>query len=186
MSSLCLRGLWRRGSVREGRVQVRGGVRQPHALPSEVRGARGGGLSSGFVYLLAHGARRDWSARHPGLPTAVSRVRFRSGLRVRQAHVSGSTEIPLQLPSWTHEDTSMHARERGPVSRGEARSAYNSGGWWGFIHVMVYLITRRQTWLFQRPSSLTHPLPVGSLVKGDVKGRGDDNDKGGGSWLVTI
>ena len=28
----------------EGRVQVRGGVRRPHALPSSVRGARGGGF----------------------------------------------------------------------------------------------------------------------------------------------
>ncbi len=39
-----LRGLWRRGSVQEGRVQVRGGVRWPHALPSRVRSARGGGF----------------------------------------------------------------------------------------------------------------------------------------------
>ncbi len=40
-----LRGLRRRGSVLEGRVQVRGGVRRPHGLPSRVRSARGGGFS---------------------------------------------------------------------------------------------------------------------------------------------
>ncbi len=80
-----LRGLWRKGPGK-------GRVWQPHTLPSEVRGTRGGGFSSGFVYLFAHGARRDWSAWHPG-PTAVSRVRF---VRTEgpAAHVSGSTEFP--------------------------------------------------------------------------------------------
>ncbi len=98
-----LRGLWRRGSVLEGRVQVRGGVRRPHALPSEVRGTRGGGFSSGFVYLLAHGARRDWSARHPG-PTAVSRVRH----SIPQRSLPGPTRTPA----------CMHGEETGLPRRG--------------------------------------------------------------------
>ncbi len=88
-----LRRLWRRGSVLEGRVQVRGGVRRPHTLPSEVRGARGGGFSSGFVYILAHSARRDW---HPAFLDP----------RGHQCACTGKR----------------------PVSRGEAHSAYNSGG----------------------------------------------------------
>ncbi len=43
-----------------------------------------------------------------------------------------------------------------PVSRGEAHSAYNSGGDEAPFTSGVCPITRRQTWLFQRPSSLTH------------------------------
>ncbi len=82
-------------------------ARAPHLGP----GARGRRLPfSGFVLLWARGASRC-TARHPG-PSAVSRVRS-----------SYST-----LPSWTPEDTSVHARVKRPVSRGEAQPAYNSGG----------------------------------------------------------
>ncbi len=126
-------------------------------LPYEVRGARGSGFSIGFIYLFAHGARRDWSARHPGL-TAVSRVRFRLDCR------SGGSCIwrhgnPSTLPSWTHEDTSVHGKDRSPEERcplGLTAAVMR-------LHLhQVRLITRRQTWLFQRPSLLTHPLPSGA------------------------
>ncbi len=178
-----LRGLWRRGSVQEGRVQVRGGVRQPHALPSEVRGARGGCLSSGFVYLLAHGARRDGSARHPG-PTAVSWVRFRSGLRVRRL-TSLAARKSLYTPCLDPRGHQRACTGKRPVSRGEARSAYNSGGDEASFTSGVPHHT--PPGLAVSAPLLSHtPTPVGSLVKGDVKGRGDDNDKGGGSRLVTI
>ncbi|KAI2647308.1 Ribonuclease inhibitor [Labeo rohita] len=50
----------------------------------------------------------------------------------------------------------------------------------------VCLITRRQTWTFQRPSSSHTPTPVGSLVKGGDYRRGAADNKGGGSRLVTI
>ncbi len=173
-----LRGLWRRGSVRERRVQVRGGVRRPHTLPYEVRGARGGGFSSGFVYLLAHGARRDWSARHPG-PTAVSRVRFRldcgSGGSCFWRH-----ENPSTLPSWTHEDTSVHARER-DRSPEERRPLGLTAAVMRLHSHQVCLITRRQTWLFQRPSSLTHPFPSGAWWRAALKDRVMMMIKGGGS-----
>ncbi len=113
-----LRGLWRRGSVLEGRVQVRGGVRRPHALPYFRSGARGTAAScGGFILLLPCGAFRDYTARHPG-PSAVSRVRSSSGPRVRQLEPSAAS-IPSTLPSWTHEDTSVHARgrDRSPEER---------------------------------------------------------------------
>ncbi len=114
------RGIWcpRRATriVKEGQCSGRKGpgkgrspvaARAPHLGP----GARGRRLPfSGFVLLWARGASRC-TARHPG-PSAVSRVRS-----------SYST-----LPSWTHEDTSVHARGKRPVSRGEAQPAYNSGG----------------------------------------------------------
>ncbi len=80
-------------------------------------------------------------------------------------------------------------------ARGRDRSLEERRAWHITAAVMrlhsrqVCLITRRQTCLFQRPSSHT-PTPVGSLVKDDIKGRGDDDDKGGGggggSRLVTI
>ncbi len=126
-------------------------ARAPHLGP----GARGRRLPfSGFVLLWARGVSRC-TARHPG-PSAVSRVRS-----------SYST-----LPSWTHEDTSVHARGKRPVSRGEAQPAYNSGGDEAPFTSGVCLITRRQTWLLQRPSSLTHPLPSGAWWRAAIKGRG--------------
>ncbi len=59
-----------------------------------------------------------------------------------------------------------------PVSRGEAQPAYNSGGDEAPFTSGVCLITRRQTWLLQRPSSLTHPLPSGAWWRAAIKGRG--------------
>ncbi len=49
-----------------------------------------------------------------------------------------------------------------PVSRGEAPSAFNTAAVMRLHSRQVYLITRRQTWHFQRPSSLTQPLPSGA------------------------
>ncbi len=99
-------------------------------------------------------------------------MRISSGQRVRQLWRPPST-----LPSWTHEDTSVHAQGRDQPP--EERCARHITAAVMRLHSrQVCLITRRQTCLFQRPSSHT-PTPVGSLVKGDVKGRGDDDDKGG-------
>ncbi len=134
--------------------------------PFEVRGARGGGFSSGFVYLLAHGARRDWSARHPG-PTSVSRMRFRLDCRSGGSHLWRHGN-PSTLPSWTHEDTSVHARER-DRSPEERRPLRLTAVVMRLHSRQVYLITRRQTWLFQRPSSLTHPLPSGAWWRATLK-----------------
>ncbi len=88
---------------------------------------------------------------------------------------------PSTLPSWTHEDTSVHARER-DRSPEERRPRRLTAAVMRLHSRQVCLITCRQTWLFQRPSSHT-PTPIGSLVKGGVKGRGDDDDddKGGAS-----
>ncbi len=65
------------------------------------------------------------------------------------------------LPSWTHEDTSVHARERDRSP--EERSPRRLTAAVMRLHSrQVCLITCRQTWLFQHPSSLTHPLPLGA------------------------
>ncbi len=142
-----LRGLWRRGSVLEGRVQVRGGGRWPHALPSWVRGARAAASISGFVLLWACGASRG-TARHPG-PSAVSRVR------------SSTLDAPFLDPRG-HQRACTGKR---PVSRGEAHSAYNSGGDEAPFTSGVPHHTPPD--LAVSAPLLSHtPTPVGSLVKG--------------------
>ncbi len=126
-----LQGSWMRGSVRDGRVQVKAesGGRTRSPLGS---GARGVVASfSGFILLWPS---RDYMAQHPG-PLAISRVRCSSGLRVWQLVTSAALD-PSTLPSWTHVDTSVHARER--VSWREACSAY--------ITVAVMRLHSRQTW----------------------------------------
>ncbi len=73
-----------------------------------------------------------------------------------------------------------------PVSRGEVPSAFNSGGDEASFTSGVPHQTSPD--LAVSAPILAHtPTPVGSLVKGGVKGRGDDDDnKGEGSPLVTI
>ncbi len=80
------------------------------------------------------------------------------------SRVTGAALAPSTLPSWTHEDTSVHARGR-DRSPEERRTRHISAAVMRLNSLQVCLITRRQTWLFQRPSSHT-PTPVGSLVKG--------------------
>ncbi len=110
-------GLWKRGSVLEGRVQVSGGGRTRSPLL---------GLRRGFVYLLAHGARRDWSARHTG-PTTVTPVRFRpnrgSGGSCLWRHGSPS---PFLDPRRHQRACTARGRDRSPEER-RARHL-NSGG----------------------------------------------------------
>ncbi len=109
------------GSVREGRVQVRGGVRRPHALPMRVRGARGGG----FV-LLRHAAL-------PGIiwPGILARQPSRGVGLVRTAGPAARDIGGIRSLNASFLDPRGHQRSftgKRPVSRGEARSAYNSGG----------------------------------------------------------
>ncbi len=193
------RGIWcpRRaaGFVKEGQCSRRKGPGKglspaaAHA-PRWGPGARGGGLSSGFVYLLAHGARRGWSARHPG-PTAVSRVRISSGQRVRQLWWRGlplcSLPGPTRTPGCmhgeeTHKDTSVHARGR-DRSPEERRARQITAAVMRLHSCQVCLITRRQTCLFQRPSSHT---PSGAWWRATLKDGVMMMIRGGGSRLVTI
>ncbi len=175
-----LRGLWRRGSVLEGRVQVRYRVLRPYALPYEVRGARGGDFSSGFVYLLAHGAQRGLvgPASWPDgrITGAVSSGLWVLGLMSLAARKSLYASF---LDPRGHQRVCMGKR---PVSRGEAPSAFNNGGDEASFTSGVPHHTPPD--LAVSAPLLSHtPTPVGSLVKGDVEGQGDDDDKGGGSYL---
>ncbi len=164
-----LQALWRRGSVLEGRVQVRGRVWRPHALPSGGPGRKGGWFLQQLHLPLGprHSTGLVGQASWPDgcITGAVS-----SGLRVRRL-------------------TSLAARKSlyAPFldSRGEAPSVFYSGGdeasfTSGVPHHMP------------PDMALSVPLlshtctPAGSLVKGGIKGRGDDDDKGGGSQPVTI
>ncbi len=72
-----------------------------------------------------------------------------------------------------------------PVSRGEAPSAFNSGGDEASFTSGVPHHTPPD--LAVSAPLLSHtPTPVGSLVKGGVKGWGDDDDKGVRQPLVTL
>ncbi|KAL0182722.1 hypothetical protein M9458_022097, partial [Cirrhinus mrigala] len=97
-----------RGSVRKGMVQVRGGVRRPHALPSEVRGARGGG----FIHL---GLRHFLEIKRPGI---LACSRLTAGPAARHFGVARSLNSPFLDPRG-HQRACTGKR---PVSRGEARS----------------------------------------------------------------
>ncbi len=155
-------GYVKEGQCSEGRVQVRGGVRRPHTLPSDVRVTRGGGFSSRL--------RLSWPTALDGTgrPGILARQPYR-GCCFRLDRGSGGSRLwphgsPSTLPSWTHEDTSVHARKR-PVSRGEEHSAYNSGGdeapfTSGVPHYMPPDLA------VSAPLLSHTPTPVGSLVKG--------------------
>ncbi len=74
------------------------------------------------------------------------------------SRVMGAALALSTLPSWTHEDTSVHARGR-DRSPEERRAQHITAAVMRLHSLQVCLITRHQTWLFhQRPSSLTHPL----------------------------
>ncbi len=163
-----LRGLWRRGSVLEGRVQVRGGVRWPHALPTWVRGREGGGFhlatSSSYGPAALPGVRPGILARQPFHGCGPPTRRFLPG--------------PTRTPACMHggRDRSPEERRSRPITAAVMR-----------LHsLQVCLITRRQPWLFKHPSSLTHPLQSGAWWRAAIKGRGVLIIRGGGSWLVTV
>ncbi len=72
-----------------------------------------------------------------------------------------------------------------PVSREETASAFNSGGDEASFTSGVPHHTPPD--LAVSAPLLSHtPTPVRSLVKGGVKGQGDDDDKGGRQPLVTL
>ncbi|KAL0173800.1 hypothetical protein M9458_029768, partial [Cirrhinus mrigala] len=102
-------------------------------------------------------------ARHPGPQP------FPCGSRPDRG--SGSSSIlsaalvPLRtLPGPTRTPACMHGEETGLLRRG-ALGILTAAVMRLHSH-QVCLITRRQTWMFQRPSSSHTPTPVGSLVKG--------------------
>ncbi len=99
-------------------------------------------------------------------------------IAVPAAHSSGgagSLYAPLLDPRG-HQRACTGKR---PVSRGEAPSAFNSGSdEASFTSGVPHAVST---------PLLSHtPTPAGSLVKGAVKGRGDDDDKGARQPLVTV
>ncbi len=94
------------------------------------------------------------------------------------AHVSGGTEVSPR----GHQRACTGKR---PVSRGEARSASKQLRWWGSIRFRCASSHAASPGCFIAPPlSHTH-THLSSLVKGGEIGQGDDDNKGGGSLLVT-
>ncbi len=159
--------------VKEGQCSGRKGPgkgRSPAAARAPLSGPEREGrrLLQRLRPPSGHGTSGDDTARHPG-PSAVY----------------GCGSCSLNAPFLDPRGHQRACTGKRPVSRGEAHSAYNSGGDEAPFTSGVCLITRRQTWLLQRPSSLTHPLPSGAWWRAAIKGRGVLIIRGGGSWLVT-
>ncbi len=116
----CAAGLWRRGSVLEGRVQVRGGVRRPHALPSRS-GARGAAASSS--------ASSSFGPRHSGdvRPGILARQR----VRVRQLLPQRTLPGPTRTPACMHGegDRSPEERRTRHINSGGDEAPFTSGVW---------------------------------------------------------
>ncbi|KAL0159592.1 hypothetical protein M9458_043317, partial [Cirrhinus mrigala] len=119
--------------------------------PAAARAPRSG---PGGIVLL-HLCGTSGGIKRPGnLARQPSRVRSSYG-------GAGS----LFTPSWTHEDTSVHARGRDRSPEERRARHFNSGG--------DEASFTSGTWMFQRPSSSHTPTPVGSLVKGGDYRRGE-------------
>ncbi len=136
--------------VKEGQCSGRKGPgkgRSPAAARAPLSGPEREGqrLLQRLRPPSGHGTSGDDTARHPG-PSAVY----------------GCGSCSLNAPFLDPRGHQRACTGKRPVSRGEAHSAYNSGGDEAPFTSGVCLITRRQTWLLQRPSSLTHPLPSGA------------------------
>ncbi|KAL0149689.1 hypothetical protein M9458_054972 [Cirrhinus mrigala] len=118
------------------------------------------------------GTEKPEFSRQPQ-PTAAISMRFTSGPRVRQlVHPIGGAR-PFTHPSWTHEDTSVHARGRDWSPEERRARHFNSGGDEASFTSSVPHHTPPDLAVFQRPSSSHTPTPVGSLVKGGDYRRGE-------------
>ncbi len=107
-----------------------------------------------------------------------------SGLRVRRL-MSLAARKSLYAPFLDPRGHQRACTEKRPVSRGEAPSGFNSGGDEASFTSGVPHHTPPD--LAVSAPLLSHtPTPVGSLVKGGIKGQGDDDDKGGRQPLVTV
>ncbi len=131
--------------------------RSPAAARAPLAGPGREGRRLRVAASSSFGPRRFWGLYSPA-SWPVSRLA--GAVRVRQLAPSAAP-VPSTLPSWTHEDTSVHAqgRDRSPEER---RTRHITAAVMRLHSLQVCLITRRQTWLFQCPSSLTHPLPSGA------------------------
>ncbi len=152
--------------MKEGQCSRRKGPgkgRSPAAARApllQVRGTRDGGFMRRLHPLLA-------LRRFQGLygPASSPASRLAGAVLIRTAGPAARAFGGIHSLNAPFLDPRGHQRActgKRPVSRGEAHSAYNSGSDEAPFTSGVCLITRRQTWLLQRPSSLTHPLPSGA------------------------
>ncbi|KAL0182341.1 hypothetical protein M9458_021716, partial [Cirrhinus mrigala] len=124
-----------------------------------------------FIHSLAAALpQAGEKARHPGpqpFPCGSHPDRGSGSSSILSAAL-----VPQRtLPGPTRTPACMHGEETGLLRRG-ALGILTAAVMRLHSH-QVCLITRRQTWMFQRPSSSHTPTPVGSLVKGRDYRRGE-------------
>ncbi len=156
-------GIWylRRaaGFVKEGQCSGRKGP------------GKGRSLAAAHAPIWGPGREGRWLLQRLRLPLGPRRSTGLVGPASwpwRPYHGCGLHGNPSMLPSLSHEDTSMHAweRDRFPEERCPRRL---TAAVMRLHSRQVCLITRRQTWLFQRLSSLTLPLPSGAWWRAVLK-----------------
>ncbi len=150
------------GSVLEGRVQVRGGVTAARTRSPPRSGREGRLLSSRPSYKSRSTAALDGSSR-PGIP---ERRPYR-GCGHRPDAGSGSSRLRRN----TDPSTAPLMDQRGHQSACNGRDRYPEERRNRHITAAVMRLHHfrcvphhhaAQTWLLQRPSSLTHPTPSGA------------------------
>ncbi len=150
--------LWTR-IVKEGQCSGRKGPgkgRSPVAARAPHLGPGGARAAAFLVASPSYG------------PAALPGVR--PGILARQPYHGCGPPTRRSLPGPTRTPACMHGgRDRSPEER---RNRHITAAVMRLHLLQVCLITRRQTWLFQRPSSLTHPLPSGAWWRAAIKGRG--------------
>ncbi len=136
--------------------------------------------SSGFVLL--------WPVAVPGIirPGILARQPYCGcGSRLDRGSGSSGGVESLYAPFLDPRGHQRACTGKRLVSRREAPSAFNSGGDKASFTSGVPHYTSPD--LAVSAPLLSHtPTPVGSLVKGGVKGRGDDEDKGARQPLATV
>ncbi len=151
-----LRGLWRRGQCSGRKGPGKGRSPAAAQAPLSGSGARGAAASPSSFILLR--------------PTAPPGT-IRPGILARQPY-SGCGTCSLNAPFLDPRghQRACTGRDRSPEER---RTRHITAAVMRLHSLQVCLITHRQPWLFQRPSSLTHPLPSRAWWRAAIKGRGD-------------
>ncbi len=163
--------------VKEGQCSGRKGPGKGAESGGRTRSPPRSGARGTAAFPAASSTSRSTATLDGSSRPGILARRPSRGCGPRPDRGSGSSRLrrhPIpqrSLPGPTRTPACMHGEETGLQRRG-ATGIYSGGDEAPFTSG-VCLITRRQTWLLQRPSSLTHPLPSGAWWRAAIKGTGE-------------